>query len=64
MPPTWEDTKRELARTDVPYYIEVLFNRLRRQSRRGGASPEAFEQALFSGLVVSIALSVFQSLGE
>ena len=36
---------RDLARADVFDYIEVFYNRTRRHSHLGGASPEAFENA-------------------
>jgi putative transposase len=36
---------REIARADVFDYIEVFYNRKRRNSHLGGVSPEAFEQA-------------------
>ncbi|EOZ0609955.1 TPA: IS3 family transposase [Escherichia coli] len=36
---------RDLARADIFDYIEVFYNRARRHSHLGGASPEAFEQA-------------------
>ena len=36
---------RDLARPDIFNYIEVFYNRARRHSHLGGASPEAFEQA-------------------
>jgi putative transposase len=36
---------RDLARSDIFDYIEVLYNRARRHSHLGGVSPEAFKQA-------------------
>lgn len=36
---------RDLARADIFYYIEEFYNRVRRHSHLGGASPEVFEQA-------------------
>lgn len=36
---------RDLARADVFDYIEVFYNRNRRDSHLGGVSPEAFERA-------------------
>lgn len=36
---------KDLARADIFDYIEVFYNRARRQSHLGGVSPEASEQA-------------------
>ena len=38
---------RDLARADVFDYIEVFYNRTRRNSHLGGVSPEVFERASF-----------------
>ncbi|HBR1429190.1 TPA: IS3 family transposase [Klebsiella quasipneumoniae] len=39
------DKTRDMARADIFDYIEVFYNRNRRNSHLGGASPEAFEKA-------------------
>lgn len=36
---------RDLARADIFEYIEALYNRTRRHTHLGGASPEALESA-------------------
>jgi putative transposase len=36
---------RDIARTDIFYYIEAFYNRTRRHSHLGGVSLEAFERA-------------------
>lgn len=38
---------RDLAREDIFDYIEVFYNRTRRHTHLGGASPEVYERALF-----------------
>jgi integrase-like protein len=41
---------RDLAKADVFDYIEVFYNRIRRDSHLGGVSPEVCERASLSGL--------------
>jgi hypothetical protein len=39
--------KKDRVRTDIFDYIDVFYNRSRRQSHLGADSPEAFEPALW-----------------
>ena len=45
-------TRREAIR-DITEYIEIFYNRLRRQARLGFLSPAAYEQRFYAGLLAA-----------
>jgi transposase InsO family protein len=44
---------REEARRDITEYIEVFYNRQRRQARLGYLSPVAYERQFYAGQAVA-----------
>ena len=46
------ESRREAIR-DITEYIEIFYNRLRRQARLGYLSPAAYEQKYYAGLIAA-----------
>ena len=46
-------TTRQQAMRDITEYIEIFYNRQRRQERLGFLSPAAYEQRYYAGLLVA-----------
>jgi putative transposase len=44
---------REQARQEITEYIEIFYNRIRRQARLGYLSPAAFTRKFYSGKIAA-----------